>query len=131
MTRGDISTALESIKNLATTGAIVAIASADRGADYYLLEVTGWARDFVIRGERRLGAIYLPGAEIIRGWFLNKSGNSLYDYELIVGEKAVIYAGAIRYICPELNVSCIVDKQQIYHLSEQLHLDILESLHGF
>ena len=41
VTRGDISTALEGINELATKGAIVAIASMDTGEDYYLLQVTG------------------------------------------------------------------------------------------
>ena len=41
VTRGDFSTTLEAIKNLATKHATVAIASADQGEDYFLLQITG------------------------------------------------------------------------------------------
>ena len=40
VTRSDVSTTIEVIKDLAAKHAIVAIASADRGEDYYLLQVT-------------------------------------------------------------------------------------------
>ena len=75
------------------------------------------------------GATYPPGAEIIRGWFLTCNGNtrSSYQYNLVVDKKAVVYAATVRYICPELNVS----GKHTYQISEELHLDILQSLHGF
>ena len=58
MTRGDISTAIESTKNLATKGAIVAIASADTGADYYLLSVTGDGPEILLSKEKDDWGLY-------------------------------------------------------------------------
>ena len=130
VTRSDISTTLEAIKNLATKHATVAIASADRGEDYYLLQVTGDGPEILSKEETDdWGATYPPGAEIIRGWFLTRNGNtrSSYQYKLVVDKKAVVYAATVRYICPELNVS----GKHTYQISEELHLDILQSLHGF
>ena len=130
VTRGDISTTLEAIKNLATKHATVAIASADQGEDYYLLKITGDGPEILsIEETDDWGATYPPGAEIIRGWFLTRKGNtrSSYQYKLDVDKKAIVYAATVRYICPELNVS----RQHTCQLSEDLHLDILQSLHGF
>ena len=43
---------LEAIKHLATKDAIVAIASADRGEEYYLLQVIGDGPDVLLTEER-------------------------------------------------------------------------------
>ena len=79
VTRSDVSTTIEVIKDLAAKHAIVAIATAVRGEDYYLLQ-----------------------------------------------KQAIVHAATIRYICPELN-----ENEHIYDITEELHLDILESLNGF
>ena len=68
VTRGDVSDALEGIKQLAMKGAIVAIASADRGENYYLLQVTGDGPEVISAEESDdWGASYPPGVEVIRG----------------------------------------------------------------
>ena len=85
VTRGDFSTTLEAIKHLATKGSIVAIVSADRGIDYYLLQVTGDGPEVLATEETDdWGATYPPGAEIARGCFLirKRGGSSPYYYEL-------------------------------------------------
>ncbi len=108
VTRSDVSATLEVIKDLATKDAIVAIASADKGADYYLLQVTGDGPEVLSEDETDDwgGATYPPGAEIICGLFLIRNGNTSppYQYKIIVDKKAVVYAATVRYICPELNV---------------------------
>ena len=104
MTRSDISTTLEAIKNLATKHATVAIASADRGEDYYLLQVTGDGPEILSKEETDdWGATYPPDAEIIRRWFLTRNGNtrSSYQYKLIVDKKAVVYAATVMYFLRE------------------------------
>ena len=101
VTRSDVSATLEVIKDLATKDAIVAIASADRGADYYLLQVTGDGPEVLSEDETDdWGAPYPPGAEIIRGLFLIHNGNTSppYQYKIIVDKKAVVYAATVRYI---------------------------------
>jgi hypothetical protein len=103
VTRGDVSATLEAIKHLATKDAIVAIASADRGIDYYLLQVTDDGPETLLTEETDdWGATYPPGAEIIRGCFLTRanavspsSRNS--HYELVREKKATVYAATVRY----------------------------------
>lgn len=134
ITRGDVSIVLETMKYLATKDAIVAIASADRGTEYYLLQVTGDGPEVLLFQETDdWGATYPPGAEIIRGCFLTRKRAriSAYLYELVRGKKAAVYAATIRYICPELCVSDIQAQPPMYEIPEALHMDILESLHGF
>ena len=60
VTRSDISTTLEAIKNLATKHATVAIASADRGEDYYLLQVTGDGPEILSKEETDDWGGYIP-----------------------------------------------------------------------
>ena len=136
VTRSDISTIIETFKELSTKGAIVAIASGDRGTDYYLLEVTSNGPEILKTEEKDdWGAAYPPGAEIVRGWFLigNTRGRSPYKYKRNVQKKAVVYAATIRFICPDLRVQAdtLEGNQVQYHVHEELHLDILESLNGF
>lgn len=134
VTRSDVSNTIEAVKNLATKDAIVAIASADRGVDYYLLQVTSDGPEILTAEEKDdWRASYPPGAEIIRGWFLIGSAerSSPCEYKRDMEKKAVVYAATIRYICPELRVNESDAHQQIYQITEELHMDILESLHGF
>ena len=134
VTRGDVSDALEGIKQLATKGAIVAIASADRGENYYLLQVTG-DRPEVISAEESddWGTSYPPGAKIIHGYFLirKRTRHFPYHYQLNLEKKAAVFAATMRFICPELSVSDIHTTPLVYEIPEALHMDILESLHGF
>ena len=102
---------LESIKHLATKDSIVAIASGDRGTEYYLLQVIGDRPEVLsIEETDDWGSTYPPGAEILRGYFLvrKRGGSSPYNYELVREKKTAIYAATIRYICPEL---CAPDTQ--------------------
>ena len=134
VTRGDVADALEGIKQLATKDAIVAIAAADRGEDYYLLQVTGEGPEVITAEESDdWGASYPPGAEIIRGHFLVRKRTRLppYHYQLNVEKTAAVYAATMRFICPELCVSDISATPPVYEIPEALHMDILESLHGF
>ena len=134
VTRGDVSDALEGIKQLATKGAIVATASADRGEDYYLLQVTGDGPEVISAEESdNWGASYPPGAEIIRGYFLirKRTRHFPYHYQLNLEKKAAVYAATMRFICPELSVFDIYATPLVYEIPEALHMDILESLHGF
>ena len=129
VTRSDVSTTIEVIKDLAAKHAIVAIASADRGEDYYLLQVTSDGPEVLEAEESdQWGASYPPGSEVMRGWFLigNTRGKPPYKYKKNVQKQAIVYAATIRYICPELN-----ENEHIYDIPEELHLDILESLNGF
>ena len=102
-----------------------------RGEDYYLLQVT-WDGPEGISAEESddWGASYPPGAEIIRGYFL--IGKLMryfpYHYQLNLEKQAAVYAATMRFICPELSVSDIHATLLVY---EALHMDILESLHGF
>ena len=134
VTRGDVTTTLESIKHLATKDSIVAIASGDRGTEYYLLQVTGDGPEVLsIEETDDWGSTYPPGAEILRGYFLvrKRGGSSPYNYEMVREKKTAVYAATIRYICPELCASDTQAQPPIYKVSEDLHMDILESLHGF
>ena len=134
VTRGDVTTTLESIKHLATKDSIVAIASEDRGTEYYLLQVTGDGPEVLsIEETNDWGSTYPPGAEILRGYFLvrKRGRSSPYNYELVREEKTAVYAATIRFICPELCASDTQAQPPIYKVSEGLHMDILESLHGF
>ena len=71
VTRGDISTALESIKNLATKDSIVAIASADKGADYYLLEITGDGPEIFSSEEKDDWGGYIPTGRRNHSWMVS------------------------------------------------------------
>ena len=92
VTRSDISTMLEAIKNLATKHATVAIASADPGEDYYLLQVTGDEPEILSKEETDVGELHIPTRcrEIISGWFLthNENTRSSYQYKLVVDKKS-------------------------------------------
>ena len=73
-----------------------------------------------------------PGAEVVRGHFFVKQeeGTSLHSYYLEKGKVAVVYSATARFICPELP-NHTTNNEEVITLSEQLHLDILESLNGF
>ncbi|CAB4041254.1 Hypothetical predicted protein, partial [Paramuricea clavata] len=102
--KGDVSMTLQAIKHLATKDAIVAIASADRGEEYYLLQVIGDAPEVLSTQERDdWGATYPPGAEIIHRYFLaRKRSSSSHYYELVREKEAAVYAATVRYICHKL-----------------------------
>ena len=76
------------------------------------------------------GSTYPPGAKILHGYFLvrKRSGSSPYNYELVREKKPAVYAATIRYTCPESDTQA---QPLIYKVSEDLHMDILKSLHGF
>ena len=104
VTRGDVSDALQGIKQLATKGAI---ASAHKGEDYYLLQITGDGPEVISAEESDdWGASYPPGAEIIRGYFLIRkhTRHFPFHYQLNLEKKAAVYAATMRFICPELPV---------------------------
>ena len=92
VTQGDVSDVLEGIKQLATKGAIVAIASADGGENYYLLEVTGDGPEVISAEESDdWGASYPPGAEIILGYFLIRKRTRHFPYyQLNLEKKAAV-----------------------------------------
>ena len=95
----------------------------DPGEEYYLLKITGNGPEHL---RKRVGA------EVVRGHFLirRQEDPSLHSYCIEKGKLAVVYAATARYMCPELE-SQISNDREIIELSEQLHLDVLESLNGF
>ena len=133
VSRGDTADAITVIKSLISRGSVVAIASADRGAEYYLLQVTSDGAETLKTEETDdWGGTYPPGAEVIRGNFLIKkqAEDTPYRYHVDSDKVAFVYAATARYICPELESSLYEDDQLIC-LTEDLHIEILESLNGF
>ena len=131
-TRSETSEALNSIKDLLSKNTTVAIASGDPGEEYYLLKITGNGPEHL---EKRLkddwGMSFPSGAEVLRGhFFVRREDPSLHSYYLEKGKAAVVYAATARYICPQLQ-SRLANNTEVVELSEQLHLDIIQSLNGF
>ena len=109
---------------------VVAIASCDRGCNYYLLKVTGDGTEVLeVEDRDQWGEAYPPGAEIIRGHFLIKDDTNLFQYRIDATKIAYVYAATVRYICSELENS--PDGEGRLCLTEDLHLEIMESLNGF
>ena len=105
----------------------------DPGEEYYLLKITGNGPEHLRKRVKvDWGMCFPPGAEVVRGHFLirRQEDPSLHSYCIEKGKLAVVYAATARYICPELE-SQISNDREIIDPSEQLHLDILESLNGF
>lgn len=71
-------------------------------------------------------------AEVLRGHFFvrQEKDTSFHSYYLEKGKVAVVYAVTARYLCQELQCQ-LRNNREIIELSEQLHLDILQSLNGF
>ena len=116
------------IVDLVTSNSIVAVASADRGEDYYLLKVTGdgpEVRNGPITDE--WGAKYPAGAEVILGnFFIRKERRKdNHRYELH-DKQAAVYATTVRYICQEME-----EENGFYVLPTREHEDILGALNGF
>ena len=132
-TRSETAENLSSIQVLLSRNTVVAIASGDPGEEYYLLKITGNGPEHLRkRVKDDWGMCFPPGAEVVRGHFLirRQEDPSLHSYCIEKGKLAVVCKATARYICPELE-SQISNDREIIELSEQLHLDILESLNGF
>ena len=130
VTRGEIGEQRTAVKDLITEGSVVAIASGDPGEDYYLLKVTGQGVDSLrTQTKDDWAASYPAGAEIICGHFLLPSvaGRSNRQYKVDQSRKAIVYATTARFLCTDL---CSLPGD-IAVVSEQEHLDILNSLDGF
>ncbi|CAH3173995.1 unnamed protein product, partial [Porites evermanni] len=97
----------------------------DPGEEYYLLKMTGNGPEHLRkRVKDDWGMCFPPGAEVT-------TRRSLSSFLLYRERKlTVVYAATARYTCPELETQ-ISNDREIIELSEQIHLDILESLNGF
>ena len=131
-TRSDTSENVSSVKELLAKNTIGAIASGDLGEEYYLLKVTGNGPEILNKQTKDdWGMCFPTGAEVLRGhFFLRQEDTSLHSYYLEKGKAALVYAATARFICPDLQRRPRNDREVI-ELSEQLHLDILQSLSGF
>ena len=108
-----------------TKGAILAIASGDPGEKYYLLKKTGNGPENL---KKRLkdgwGMCFPEGANSLRGHFYVKQEETLslhFDF-LEKGKVAVVYTDLQ---CHFKNI------REVIKVSEQLHLDILQSVNEF
>ena len=116
------------IKDLITENSVVAIASGDPGEDYYLIKVTGQGpEELQTPTKDDWGILYPAGAEILCGHFLLPKRGSSRNYKMDSARKAIVYAATAAFVCTDLQ--CLRDETIV--LSEQEHLDILQSLEGF
>ena len=71
--------------------------------------------------------MYPAGTEILCGHFLLPKRGSSRNYKMDSAQKAIVYAATAAFVCTDLQ--CLRDETIV--LSEQEHLDILQSLEGF
>ena len=119
---------------MATRGAVVAIACGDPGEEYYLMQVTGDGPETLqLSTTDDWGMTYPAGAEIIRGLF-NERTNEFQCYRKNIHKINTFWCMLtqyIRYICPQLPNLSRTRANCVFKISEELHLNILESLEGF
>ena len=116
------------IKDLITENSVVAIASGDPGEDYYLMRVTTHGpEELEVPTKDDWGILYPAGAEVICGHFLLPIRGSSRQYKIDLNWKAIVYVATARFLCTELR--SLPGERLV--LSEQEHLDILNSLEGF
>ena len=133
-TRADIQEQRESLKDLVTKGAVIAIASGDPEEEYYLMQVTSGNGPEVLKKMTKddWSSSYPAGAEVFRGHFYitNSQGADDRLYKLNKKKKAIVYAATARFICPDLP-SIENANGKFFKVKGDLHLDILGSLEGF
>lgn len=132
-TRADEQLQREQMQDLVTKDSTVAIAAADRGVDYYPLKVTSDGAEVLNRPTTDgWGAVYPAGANIFRGYFYVRETDDNMVYFLDEREVALVHAATIRFICAHLQaLTEHSEGRLLFKVSEQQHLDILESLNGF
>ena len=77
---------------------------------------------------------YPPGAEIVRGHFFVREDTQpeLHQFTLTDDKEACVYSTIVRYICPPLTrLETSSNHEQVYCLTDDVHLEILNSLDGF
>lgn len=117
----------EQIADLACKGSIVAIASADRGEEYYLLKVLHDEPEILQKlTTDDWGSRYRTGSKVLRGRFLQRVDNSEKLYEVIEDKETLVYASTVRFICQELQ-----EVGTRYKVDVKQHEEILGSLNGF
>lgn len=88
------------IKELVTKDAVVAIAAADAGQEYYLLQATGNGPKILQAATADdWGMRFPPGAEVFRGYFFEKSASNaaseLHRFRLNRERIACVYAATV------------------------------------
>ena len=131
VTRSEIEEQIGGIKELVGVDTTVAIASGDAGEEYYLMKTLGGVEKLKKRSTDSWGSTYRAGVEVFRGYFylLHQRQQFGRMYKLDTDKEAMVYAASIRFLCPELPLD--EDYPGTFHVSEELHLDILSALKGF
>ena len=80
------------------------------------------------------GMRYPPGADIVRGHFFERDETKpgIHQFNLIDNKEACVYSATVRYICPPLTtLDTSSNQKQVYCLTDDVHMEILNSLDGF
>ena len=130
-TRAVVNEQRESLKDLACKVSTVAIASGDAEREYYPLKVTSDGTEVLqnVTTDAWQNA-FPPGAEVVRGSFYLAEDYAQRAYTLDEEKEAIVYAATIRFICSDFAIKRINGKD-CSCISEEQHLDILDSLQGF
>ena len=127
VTRAEVVEQRDGIKELVSEGSYVAIASGDPGEDYYLLKVSERPKVLQQLAKDDWGATYPAGAEVLSGHFLLPVPGSSRDYKIDYTRRALVYASTARFLCTDLRPLSL----HTFQVTEEEHLDILQSMDGF
>lgn len=117
------------VADLVSKDSIIAIAAEeDDSYDYYLLKVTTDGVVVLTRDETDdYGSLFQAGNAVVKGNFFLRHNLIDMTFKLDVRKTAIVYPGAVRYVCSELKKKGR-GRNEVYQVPMDVHEDIIASL---
>ncbi|MES9883754.1 MAG: hypothetical protein ABW185_23120 [Sedimenticola sp.] len=116
---------VSSFRDIIQKGNVVAAFTDDPQAEYYLLQANREPHRLETDTSDNWGNVFNAGTEVVSGYYYKQQGLG-HSYTLIPRLTAIVPFLSVRYICSDVGLF----KRSI-NVSENVHLDILESIEQF